>query len=154
MDVCWRELRDEPKTVVDEDCVTNQKNVCCYTSTYTVSSFSHNSRNSRLMFVLTPALSWFTRKTQQKKSEALSQASAETQATHSWVAGFVLGASVFIFPDCMYRSSNIQWERKARGKAWMRLPVFNLPLCHWSSRFLDLRALLTLSSRCFYHICP
>ena len=112
--------RDEPWTFVGEDYVTSQKNVYCYTSTYTVSSFSLNSRNSRLTFVLKTALSWYTRKTQQKEVRSVisgTRASAETQATHSWVAGFVLGASVLIFPDCLYRFSNIEWERKARGKA-------------------------------------
>ena len=39
-------------------------------------------------------------------------------------------------------------------RAWTRLPVFNLPLCQWSSGFLDLRAPSTLSSCCLYHICP
>lgn len=28
---------------------------------------------------------------------------------------------------------------KARGKVLTRLPVLNLPLCHWSSKFFDLR---------------
>ena len=87
IDVCWRRLRDEPKTFVDEDCVTNQKNVRGYTSTYTVSSFSHNSRNSRLTFVLMPALSWFTRKTQKKKWEALSQAPEPLQRHKPLIPG-------------------------------------------------------------------
>ena len=79
--------------------MTNQKNVCCYTSTYTVSSFSHNSRNSRLMFVLTPALSWFTRKTQQKKSEALSQVPEPLQRHKPLIPGSLgsYSAQVFLF---------------------------------------------------------
>ena len=87
--------------------MTNQKNVCCYTSTYTVSSFSHNSRNSRLMFVLTPALSWFTRKTQQKKSEALSQAPEPLQRHKPLIPGSLgsYSAQVFLFSQISYNCS-------------------------------------------------
>ena len=31
-------------------------------------------------------------------------------------------------------------DGKARGKDWTRLPVPNLPLCHWSSQLFNLRA--------------
>lgn len=38
---------------------------------------------------------------------------------------------------------------KACGKDWTRLPI---PLCHWSFRFLDLRALSSMLSRCLSQI--
>ena len=46
-------------------------------------------------------------------------------------------------------NATVNENAKTRGKDWKRLPM---PLCHWSFRFLDLRALSSMSSHCLCQI--
>ena len=42
--------------------------------------------------------------------------------------------------DLATEPGNVSWRRETARRAQTRLPVPNLPLCHWSSQLFDLRA--------------
>ena len=55
---------------------------------------------------------------------------------------------IFYTTTCRFSKDNAKsnMNAKAHGKDWTQLPVLDFPMCHWSSRLLDLRAPSLLGS--------
>ena len=52
------------------------------------------------------------------------------------IVSWEVSATPFKCLELLHRECNGKWDpKKTHGKDWTRLPVLNLPLCHWSRWF-------------------